>query len=212
VTPRKGVSFLSDSSDLQVAGRFWRVDGPDPRAADFVWEVDEDLIDLDHWAKSYIALRVEEKEGDRSAFVRYGYWPIVVLVVIVIGATSSVGTAVALATAVVAVFGGAKLWNRTAATRLAKRLHDLPAASEPFTFRAGPSGTRSESESASEDLSWSRYRSVRVFDDLVVLIHDTNVMRLLPIEGLTTGQDASAAVDAIGRWIEMAGSSSAPTS
>jgi hypothetical protein len=58
-------------------------------------------------------------------------------------------------------------------------------------------------------LSWSRYKSARIFDDLVVLTHDTNVMRLLPVRGLTSGQEASAAVDAIGRWIELARTSSA---
>jgi hypothetical protein len=185
------------------------VDGPEQGATDFVWEVGQDLIDLDHWAQTYIALRVEDKEGERSAFFRYGYWPIMALVVIVIGATSSVGMAVALAVFLVAVFGGAKLWNRSAATRLAKRLHNLPAASEPFTFRATPSGTHSHSESGSENLSWSRYKSARIFDDLVVLTHDTNVMRLLPVRGLASGHEPSAAVDAIGGWIEMARSSSA---
>lgn len=185
------------------------MDGPEQGATDFVWEVGQDLIDLDHWAQTYIVLRVEEKESERSAFFRYGYWPIMALVVIVIGATSSVGMAVALAVFLVAVFGGAKLWNRSAATRLARRLHNLPAASEPFTFRAGPSGTHSESESGSESLSWSRYKSARIFDDLVVLTHDTNVMRLLPIRALASGQEASAAVDAIGGWIEMARSSAA---
>jgi hypothetical protein len=178
----------------------------------FVWEVGQDLIDLDHWAQTYTALRVEEKESERSAFFRYGYWPIMALVVIVIGATSSVGMAVALAVVLVAVFGGAKLWNRSAATRLAERLHNLPAASEPFTFRAGPSGTHSASESGSENLSWSRYKSAHVFDDLVVLTHDTNVMRLLPIRALTAGQQASGAVDKIGGWIEIARSTSAPAS
>lgn len=188
------------------------MDGPEQGAPDFVWEVGQDLIDLDHWARTYIALRVEEKESERSVFVRYGYWPIMALVVVVIGATSSVGMAVALAVFLLAVFGGAKLWNRTAATRLAKRLHNLPAASEPFTFRAGPSGTHSESESGSENLSWSRYKSARIFDDLIVLTHDTNVMRLLPIRGLTAGKQAPEAVDAIGGWIEMARSTSAPAS
>lgn len=174
-----------------------------------MWEVGQDLIDLDHWARTYIALRVEEKQSDRSAFSRYGYWPIMALVVIVIGATSSVGMAIALAVFLAAVFGGAKLWNRSAATRLAKRLHNLPAASEPFTFRAGPSGTHSESESGSETLSWSRYTSARIFDDVVVLTHDTNVMRLLPSRALASSQPASAAVDAVGGWIEAARSSSA---
>lgn len=176
----------------------------------FVWEVGQDLIDLDHWAQTYIALRVEEKESERSTFFRYGCWPIMALVVIVISATSSVGMAVALTVFLVAVFGGAKLWNRAAATRLAKRLDNLPAASEPFTFRAGPSGTHSERESGSENLSWSRYKSNRIFDDLVVLTHDTNVMRLLPIRGLAAGQQASTAVDNIGGWIQMARSTSAP--
>lgn len=175
----------------------------------FVWEVGPDLIDLDQWAHTYVALRLEENESDRSAFSRYGYWPITALVVIVLGVTSSVEMAVALAVFVAAAFGGAKLWNRSAATRLAKRLHNLPAASEPFTFRAGPNGTHSESESGSEKLSWSRYKSARIFDDLVVLTHDTNVMRLLPIRGLASGQSAPAAVDAIGGWIEAARSSSA---
>jgi hypothetical protein len=177
----------------------------------FVWEVGQDLIDLDHWAQTYIALRVDEMESERSAFLRYGYWPIMALVVIVIGATSSVWRAVGLAVFLVAVFGGVKLWNRGAATRMAKQLHNLPAASEPFTFQAGPSGTHSESASGSESLSWSRYRSARVFDDLVVLTHDTYVMRLLPIRGLVSGQEPPAAVDAIARWIELARSSSAPT-
>lgn len=170
----------------------------------FVWEVGQDVIDLDHWAQTYIALRVDEKESERSAFFRYGCWPIMALAVIVIGATSSVGMAVALTVFLLAVFGGAKLWNRSAATRLAKRLHNLPEASERFTFRAGPSGTHSESASGSERLSWSRYESARIFDDLVVLTHDTNVMRLLTIRGLGGGQHASAAVDSIGRWIEAA--------
>lgn len=184
------------------------VDGDEPS---FAWEVGQDLVHLDHWAQAYIALRVEEKESERSAFLRYGYWPIMALVVIVIGATSSVGMALALTVVLLAVFGGAKLWNRSAATRLAKRLHNLPAASERFTFRAGPSGTHGESASGSESLSWSRYKSARIFGDLIVLTHDTNVMRLLPIRGLTGGQHASAAVDSIGRWIEAAHASPART-
>lgn len=178
----------------------------------FVWEVGEDLIDLDHWARSFVALRVEEKESERSAFVRYGYWPIMALVVLVVGATASVRMALVMAVSILAAFGGAKLWNRTAATRLAKRLRKLPVASEPFTFRASVHGTHSQSGSGSETLSWSRYKSVRMFDDLVVLTHDTNVMRLLPIRGLTAGQQASAAVEAISGWIEAARSTEVPAS
>ncbi len=181
--------------------------GGDERS--FEWEVGRDLIDLDHWAQTYIALRLEQRQSERSAFVRYGYWLIMALGVIVMGAMSSVGMAVALVVLLVAVFGGAKLWNRSAATRLARRLHNLAAASEPFTFRATRSGTHCESESGSENLSWSRYKSARIFDDLVVLTHDTNVMRLLPIRALTSGQQASAAVGTINRWIEAARSSSA---
>lgn len=178
--------------------------GRDDGGSDIVWEVGQELIDLDHWAQVSVALRVEEQERDHSAFVRYGYWPITALVVLVVGATSSLATAVTVAVFVVGAFGGVKLWNRSAATRLAKRLHGLPAASEPFTFRAGPSGTHSESASGSETLSWSRYRSARIVDDLVVLTLDANMVPLLPIRGLTSGQEAAAAVDTIGRWIEMA--------
>lgn len=184
------------------------MDGPEQRTTELVWEVSGDLIDLDHWARRFIAIRVGQKEGERSAFVRYGYWPIMALTVVVVGATSSVALAAASTVFLVVVFAGARLWNRTAAKRLAKRLHALPAASEPFTFRATPRGTHSQSESASEDLTWSRYKSVQLDDDLVVLTHDTNMIRLLPIGGLTSGQPASAAVDAIGDWIEMARSGS----
>ena len=180
------------------------MDGQDQREAEFVWEVGQDLIDLDHWAEAYVALRIEENGRERSAFFRYGYWPIMGLVVIVIGATSSVGMATAWAAVLVAVFGGAKLWNRSVATKLARRLHNVPAASEPFTFRATRSGTHSESTSSSETLSWTRYTNARVFDDLVVLTYDTNVIRLLPIQGLIAGQQASVAVNAIAGWIEAA--------
>ena len=46
-------------------------------------------------------------------------------------------------------------------------------------------------------------------DDPVVLTHDTKVMQLLPVRGLASGQEVSAAVDAIVGFIEIARSSSA---
>jgi hypothetical protein len=178
----------------------------------FVWEIGEDLIDLDHWAHSSIELSVQEKEAERSNVVRYGYWPITVLVLVVMATTSSVAMAGAVALFVAVGFIGVRLWNRSAATRLAKRLHNIPAASEPFTFRADAEGTHSHSASGSEDLAWSRYRSVRIHDDLLVLALDIGMMRLLPVSGLTSGQPASTAVHQIADWIEAARSASAPTS
>ena len=180
------------------------VDGADHDDADFVWEVGRDLIDLDQWARVYVALHVEKKESERSAFVRYGYGPIMALLVIVTGATQSVGMAVAWAVFIGAAFGGAKLRNRRAAARLASRLRNLPVASEPFTFRAGPSGTHGESTSGSQTLSWSRYKSVCTFEDLLVLTQDTDVVLLVPERGLASGQSTTAAVAAIRRWIEAA--------
>lgn len=179
-------------------------DGPS-----FVWEVGTDLIGFDHWARTYIALRVGEKKNERSAFVRYGYWPITALGVVGVGATSSVGLAVAFALFVAVVFVGARLWNRSAATRLAKQLHNLPAASEPFMFRADPRGTHGQSMTAAEDLSWSRYKAARLHDDLVVLTRDTGALLFLPVGGLGPGQQASAVVDTIAGWIEAARPSSA---
>lgn len=176
-------------------------DGPS-----FVWEVGRDLIDLDHWARTYVALRIGEKESERSALVRYGYWPITALVAVVIGATSSVALAAALALFVAVVFVGARLWNRGAATRLAKQLHSLPAASEPFVFRADPGGTHGQSITAAEELSWSRYEAARLHDDLVVLTRDTGALLFLPAGGLGAGQQPAAAVRAISGWIDAADS------
>lgn len=170
----------------------------------FVWEVGDELIDLDHWARSYVAVRVAEKERQLSTFVRIGYLPITALVVLVIGLTSSATRAALMAGFVAVVLVGARLWNRGAAARLATRLHGLPAASEPFTFRADPSGTHSRSASGSEQLTWSRYRSVRIHDDLFVLTHDTDVVRLLPIAGLASDRSADSAVAVIAGWIAAA--------
>jgi hypothetical protein len=177
------------------------VDDSEQGPPSFVWEVGSDLIDLDHWARSYVAVRVEEKQGERPRFVRYGFWPIMATLVVVVGATDSIGRAAACAFFLALAFVGAKLWNRSAASRLARRLRGLPAASEPFTFRADSRGTESRSASGSEHLAWSRYQSVRTYDDFVVLNLDVNLMRLLPIGGLVSGQPASAAVDVIAGWI-----------
>lgn len=175
--------------------------GGEPR---FVWQVDAEMIDLDRWARSFVALLLEEKKDGRSALVRYGYWPIMALVLITVALTSSPTVSVVTAALLILAFGAAKLWNKGAATRLAKRLHNVPAASEAFTLTAGPEGTHSESRSSSETLSWSRYRSARTFEDLVVLTYDSSTKRFLPIGGLASGQDASEAVDRITSWIEHA--------
>jgi hypothetical protein len=176
----------------------------DDSATELVWEVGPDLIDLDHWARSYVAIRVAQKQDERSAFQRYGFWPIMALVVIVVGTTSSVALAAIPVVVGALGFVGAKLWNRRAAARLATRLRDLPAASEPFTFRAGPNGTESHSASGSEALSWARYTSARIVGDLLVLTLDTKVVRLLPMRALASGQQAQDALATIGAWIERA--------
>lgn len=134
------------------------------------------------------------------------------LVIIVIGATSSVGMAVTLAAFLTVVLVSVRLWNRSAATRLAKRLRGLPAASEPFTFCADADGTHSRSESGGEDLAWSRWKAVRIYEDLVVFTLDTGMMRMLPIGGLTSQEPPSTVVEIIAGWISGAGSSSVSAS
>lgn len=200
------MTFGADASvPAPAAGRRYGllVDGEEEAATAFVWEVGADLIDLDHWARSYVAASVAAKKGERSARELYAFIPMFVLAVVVIGATSSIEVAVGAALLPVSVFLGAHLLNRSAATRLAKQLRRVPAASEPFTFRADPSGTSARSASSSEEVAWSRWKSVGLHEDLVVLTFDTGVVRILPARGLTTGS-ADAAVAAIGGWIAAA--------
>lgn len=179
------------------------MDGREAAAPAFVWEVGADLIDLDHWARSCVAVQVAAKQGARSARELYTFIPIYLLAVVVIGATSSIEVAVGAAILPAAVFLSTQLWNRRAAARLAEHLRKLPTASEPFTFRADPSGTSASSASSSDEVAWSRWKAVGIHEDLVVLTLDTDVVRFLPVRGLTTGS-ADAAVEAIGGWIAAA--------
>ena len=186
------------------------MDEQTPRTDAVVWEVSEEMIDLDQWARTFVAVRRAEKKGELSPFVRYGMWPIMALVVIVLGATSSVGLAVQLAL-FLAVMGGA-VWylNATAAARMAKRLHAMPAASEPFTFWADPTGTHSRSASVSEDIAWPRWKTVSLHDDLIVLTLEGDMLRMLPVRGLSSGHAPVEAVEAIAAWISAARPAATP--
>jgi hypothetical protein len=180
------------------------VDGDERRATSFLWDVGADLIDLEHLARRHVALRVKKQDERLSTVTRFGIWPVLVVGVLVIGITTSVPMAIGAAVVALVTGMGARRWNRGAAKRLAARLRDLPAASEPFTFRADVHGTHGHSKSSSEDLSWSRYRSVQLDDDLVALELDTGMMRLLPTAGLVSGQPVTVAVDTISGWIGAA--------
>jgi hypothetical protein len=170
----------------------------------FLWEVGAELIDLDRWAQSSVDLRVQAKSKAQSNVTRFGFWPVAGLVIVIAALSSGWVIAVGLAVWIALVFLGARLWNHGAARRLAKRLHAVPAASEPFTFRADAEGTHGQSESGSSELRWSRYTAVQRHDELVVLTQDADSMLFLPAAGLLSGQAASTAVTTISSWIEAA--------
>jgi hypothetical protein len=170
----------------------------------FTWDVGADQIDLDHWARTFVALEVQRKDERVGQVTRFGIWPVyavLAVVAVVLATTGAPLGAVVMVGFAVAAGLGARLWNRGAADRLARRLHALPAASEPFTFRADASGTHSDSASGSEQLVWSRYRSVEVVADLVALRLDTDMVRLLPSAALVPPRTAPEAVEAIRAWI-----------
>jgi hypothetical protein len=180
----------------------------------FTWNVTAEQIDLDHWARSVIALHADGKGERLSQVTRFGIWPLYAVwgVVLLVLALSSV--VAAIITIVVAGSGivGARLWNRGAGRRLARRLRALPAASEPFTFHADTTGTGSRSASAAEELAWSNYRSVEQRDDLVALRLQNGVIRLLPIAALTPPHDPTAALQAMARWIGAANADTSASS
>ena len=168
-------------------------------AADVVWEVSAEMIDLDHLARTYMALQAEAQKERcrRSVMIRFVYPPMTVLA-LVLGAAYLPWPVIGL---VLALFVGLVLWNHGAAGRLAKRLREVPAASEAQTFRATPTGAHLRMASASESMSWSRYESARLFGDLIVLTRDKDLHLLLPTGALVSGQEPQAAIDSIEGWI-----------
>lgn len=166
---------------------------------EFRWEVEAAQIDLDHWARSYVALRVQAKKDAQA--LAWWFWPLWVVLVVALGILVSPTIAVALPASAVLAFIGARLWNQGAAKRLARRLGRIPAAHEPFTFVADHTGTRSTSASGSDQFAWTRYKAVTLHEDLVVLTQDSGAMRLLPVSGLRSGQAPESVVEVITRWL-----------
>lgn len=161
------------------------------------------MIDLDAWASAYVKVRLRAQDRGRRSATRWGSWPVVAVAVLVILATasSSIELALSLLVWLALIVIGARLWNRGAARRLARKLRAIPAASEPFTFTADRTGTHSVAESGSDHLAWSRYREALVVDDLYALVLDTDVVRFLPRPALASDQSPAEVVATLTAWI-----------
>lgn len=168
-----------------------------------VWEVRADQIDLDRWASAVVEFRLRRLR-ERSSFVtRNAFWLIAVLW-LALGVSTSEPWFLVPAVVTVAAAVGAMIWNRSLPRRLAARLRAVPAASEPFTFVAAAGGTTSTAPSASDELSWSRYRTAVALDDLIALELVDGNLRLLPVGSLVSPITPTEAVEVMATWIDQA--------
>lgn len=178
--------------------------GIEDAGSSFRFDVGADLIDLDHWAASYVTLRAQEQ---RSEVTRFGVWPVVAVAavtILVVGLTSSPTMVIAPAALLLAVIGGVWLWNRRAGHRLAGQLRAMPAASEGFTFVADARGTRGQGPSSSEEMAWTRYRTVQLHEGLVALTRDNGSILFVPAAALVGASSADDAIAAMTTWIDAA--------
>lgn len=168
-----------------------------------VWEVHADQIDLDRWASAVVEFRLRRLR-ERSSFVtRNAFW-LIALLWLALGVSTSEPWFVVPAVLTVAAAVGAMIWNRSLPRRLAARMRAVPAASEPFTFTAAASGTTSTAPSGSDELSWSRYRSAVLLDDLIALELIDGNLRLLPLVSLVPSIAPPEAVAMMATWIDQA--------
>ena len=185
--------------------------GQDPTS--IRWDVRREHIDLDRWAQVVVKATAANAQGDRPPPTRWGTWPALALVgilVVALAALSSSWVMLAAFVPALVLVGGLLIASRASAKRLAKRLHATPAASEPFTFVADERGTHDASESGSGDLAWRRYVAAALDDDVIALTLDNTSVRVLPNRSLTSGQAPGEAVDRMARWIAEAETAGGP--
>lgn len=168
------------------------------------WEVRPETTDLDRWARVYFGVLVEAKRQQLRG--PFGYGLGLVLLVLVIGGGVAGGFRFAGVVVVALLIGVVLAALRTwlAARRLVGLVRRSPAAKEPSAFVADPTGTNSQSASSAESRTWTRYRSARLVDDLVVLVEDGWRVRILPAGAIVSGQSAPDAVDLMSGWIAQA--------
>jgi hypothetical protein len=171
------------------------------------WDVEADQIDPDRWAEAILRMSAGDKTENASGQpTRWGLWPVVIMAVLVaVVAVITWGwTALVSFSPLFIVIAGLVVLNRTSRSRLANRIRTTSSAREAFTFTADASGTRSTSKTGSDRFAWSRYQRVVLDDELVLLRHDNDAVRVLPLAGLSSNLSPDAVVTTIAGWMDAA--------